>query len=89
VNPEMPMTTRSSDMLGGVTIIDVPAQLVERRDGRLGLRDVKLAMIPYYAWAHRGKGKMAVWLAAEPSAVALQADPACKARPFKIWDGNE
>ena len=89
VNPEMPMTTRSSDMLGGVTIIDVPAQLVERRDGRLGLSDVKLAMIPYYAWAHRGKGKMAVWLAAEPSAVALQADPACKARPFKIWDGNE
>ncbi len=89
VNPEMPMTTRSSDMLGGVTIVDVPAQLVERRDGRLGLSDVKLAMIPYYAWAHRGKGKMAVWLAAEPSAVALQADPACKARPFKIWDGNE
>ena len=88
VNPEMPMTTRSSDMLGGVTIIDVPAQLVERRDGRLGLRDVKLAMIPYYAWAHRGKGKMAVWLAAEPSAVALQADPA-SARSFKIWDGNE
>lgn len=89
VNPEMPMTIRSSDMLGGVTIVDVPAQLVERRDGRLGLSDVKLAMIPYYAWAHRGKGKMAVWLAAEPSAVALQADPACKARPFKIWDGNE
>ncbi len=88
VNPEMPMTTRSSDMLGGVTIIDVPAQLVERRDGRLGLSDVKLALIPYYAWAHRGKGKMAVWLAAEPSAVALQADPA-SARSFKIWDGNE
>lgn len=61
VNPEMPMTTRSSDVLGGVTMIDVPAQLVERRDGRLGLSDVKLAMIPYYAWAHRGKGKMAVW----------------------------
>ena len=88
VNPEMPMTIRSSDMLGGVTIVDVPAQLVERRDGRLGLSDVKLAMIPYYAWAHRGKGKMAVWLAAEPSAVALQADPA-SARSFKIWDGNE
>lgn len=88
VNPEMPMTTRSSDMLGGVTIIDVPAQLVERRDGRLGLSDVKIAMIPYYAWAHRGKGKMAVWLAAEPSAVALQAAPA-SARSFKIWDGNE
>lgn len=88
VNPEMPMTIRSSDVLGGVTIVDVPAQLVERRDGRLGLSDVKLAMIPYYAWAHRGKGKMAVWLAAEPSAVALQADPA-SARSFKIWDGNE
>ncbi|UCF06292.1 MAG: glycoside hydrolase family 127 protein [bacterium] len=28
-----------------------------------------LTMIPYYAWAHRGKGEMAVWLAREESAV--------------------
>jgi hypothetical protein len=29
---------------------------------------VKLNLIPYYAWAHRGRGHMAVWLATEESA---------------------
>ncbi|WP_418416859.1 hypothetical protein, partial [Alistipes ihumii] len=24
-------------------------------------RDVTLTLIPYYAWAHRGEGKMDVW----------------------------
>lgn len=31
-------------------------------DGRLTASDVKLTLIPYYAWAHRGSGAMAVWL---------------------------
>ena len=30
--------------------------------GRLVTRDVRLKLIPYYAWAHRGKGNMRVWL---------------------------
>jgi len=39
------------DMLGGITVITgAPA------DGKPFLA------IPYYAWAHRGKGEMAVWL---------------------------
>ena len=33
VNPEMPMTTRSSDVLGGVTMIDVPASLSSAATG--------------------------------------------------------
>jgi DUF1680 family protein len=38
------------DMLGGITTISA----------RIGNRT--LTMIPYYAWAHRGPGEMAVWL---------------------------
>lgn len=38
------------DMLGGVTVVSA----------RLG--NEILTMIPYYAWAHRGPGEMAVWL---------------------------
>lgn len=30
--------------------------------GRLVTKDVRLNLIPYYAWCHRGKGNMAVWL---------------------------
>jgi DUF1680 family protein len=32
----------------------------------------KLVLIPYYAWAHRGQGEMAVWLAAEPGAALIK-----------------
>ena len=32
-------------------------------DGRLVSKDVKVTLIPYYAWNHRGAGKMDVWLA--------------------------
>jgi DUF1680 family protein len=33
------------------------------------IEEEPLTMIPYYAWAHRGKGEMAVWLARVESAV--------------------
>ena len=38
--------------------------------------DVKLTMIPYYAWCHRGAGEMAVWLPTELGA-------ASPAKPFE------
>ena len=31
-------------------------------EGRLTAKDVQLTLIPYYAWCHRGSGKMKVWL---------------------------
>jgi DUF1680 family protein len=37
-------------------------------DGDTVREEEPLMMIPYYAWAHRGKGEMAVWLAREESA---------------------
>jgi six-hairpin glycosidase len=30
--------------------------------------DVKLTLIPYYAWVHRSKGDIAVWLPVDVSA---------------------
>ena len=32
------------------------------KDGRLAVEDTDLTLIPYYAWDHRGGGKMTVWL---------------------------
>ena len=47
-----------------VTAINMPAQEASiSDDGRLAVRDVDVTLIPYYAWNHRGAGKMDVWLA--------------------------
>ena len=32
-------------------------------EGKLNAKDVRVRLIPYYAWNHRGAGKMDVWLA--------------------------
>lgn len=31
-------------------------------DGKLQTKDATISLIPYYAWAHRGVGKMQVWM---------------------------
>jgi len=36
------------------------------------VKDVKLTLIPYYAWAHRGEGDMEVWLPIEVGASSAQ-----------------
>jgi DUF1680 family protein len=52
------------ELLSGVTVIEGTALGVETsKDGRSRIKDeVPFAAIPYYAWAHRGPGEMAVWL---------------------------
>jgi DUF1680 family protein len=51
------------ELLCGITMIHTGAQTLSYDEqGRLVAKDVKLNMIPYYAWAHRGSGEMAVWL---------------------------
>ncbi|MBP5799438.1 MAG: glycoside hydrolase family 127 protein [Prevotella sp.] len=47
-----------------VTAITAKAQDIHiNREGRLAVKDVDVKLIPYYAWNHRGAGKMDVWLA--------------------------
>ena len=65
-------------LLGGVTVLETAATPV-RRDlsGGAALADAPAAvtLIPYYAWASRGTGDMAVWLAADPAAATPMPAP--------------
>lgn len=57
------------DLLHGVNLLKTKAQTLSfDESGRLVTEDVNLSLIPYYAWAHRGSGEMAVWLPQELSA---------------------
>ena len=63
--------------LGQGTIADTPittlttdAQVLAfDAQGRLTATDVRLLLIPYYAWCHRGRSTMQVWLPQELSAM--------------------
>ncbi|HID21583.1 MAG TPA: glycoside hydrolase family 127 protein, partial [Planctomycetaceae bacterium] len=58
---------RRADLSGGVTVIRVAATRVVRNDdGTLTNRPVEAVAIPYYAWAHRTVGPMAVWMPRRP-----------------------
>jgi DUF1680 family protein len=52
------------ELLGGMTVIEGTVLGVETSKDRTSrIKDeVPFAAIPYYAWAHRGPGEMAVWL---------------------------
>ncbi len=52
-----------ADLLGGVTIVTGQAKALHKEaDGTATERKHTLTAIPYYAWAHRAKGEMVVWL---------------------------
>lgn len=60
------------DLLGGINVISTTSaqSLKYESDGTLSVKPMKLTLIPYYAWDHRGaKGSMTVWLADDVSAV--------------------
>jgi len=60
------------ELLDGIDIIKADAQsLGYDNNGKLSVKDVKLTLIPYYAWAHRGDGKMSVWLPFELGATQI------------------
>jgi len=52
-----------TDMKATVTSLTTDAQVLKFDQwGRLETQDVNLKLIPYYAWNHRGPGRMMVWL---------------------------
>jgi DUF1680 family protein len=53
-----------SDLLNGVEVIKGEGQALRYADAQRTLHKepVALTAIPYYAWANRGRGEMAVWL---------------------------
>lgn len=61
-NPKITATNRH-DIINGLITLTTDAQtLAYDATGALMADKVKLTLIPYYAWCHRGKGNMAVWL---------------------------
>jgi DUF1680 family protein len=59
-------TQHKPDLLGGVVVIRGSAAATKWADeGQTSVQKtpVEVTAIPYYAWAHRGSGEMAVWLA--------------------------
>jgi len=63
--PQKPVFTveNKPELLYGLNMIHTDAQILSYNAiGIIEVKDVKLNMIPYYAWAHRGSGEMTVWL---------------------------
>jgi DUF1680 family protein len=66
-----PLTAKfRPDLLNGVEVITGQAESLRYTDAQkqIASEKVEFAAIPYYAWANRGRGEMAVWLAREQSA---------------------
>ncbi len=77
------------DMLHGITELVTDGQVLSFNDkGALEAKDVRLTLIPYYAWNHRGPGKMAVWLPQNLSA-SRPAQPATLASAAKVSSSHK
>ena len=55
------------DLLEGIQAVQGEVRAMERDGSSDRTIPHQLTAIPYYAWANRGRGEMAVWLAREPS----------------------
>ena len=52
-----------------IKVIKTDGQILSfDKSGRLTAKDVRMTFIPYYAWCHRGSGKMRVWQAQDLNA---------------------
>jgi DUF1680 family protein len=61
-------------LLNGVTVLRGETKhLVRQSNGSLKTDSGSLTLIPYYAWAHRGKAPMCVWFASNLDAAATAA----------------
>jgi alpha-galactosidase len=66
LDPSLTLSSRFiPGLLGGVTVVEGKAlALVKGADGKRILKNRRnFRAIPYFAWANRGRGEMAVWLA--------------------------
>jgi DUF1680 family protein len=68
------------DLLNGVVVIKGEAEAVSEKAGKIVTEKKPVTLIPYYAWANRGKGEMAVWLARDPSKARVAREPGLSAK---------
>ena len=70
---QSPDFTMSDATIAGtpIKLLSTQAQTLDfDTKGRLAVNDVELRLIPYYAWCHRGSGKMRVWQAQDLSSTS-------------------
>jgi len=88
-----PLATEfAPQLLNGVLIVKTKAvALAYDAGGQVQKTPQDLTLIPYYAWANRGTGEMAVWIANRESSVRPQPLPtlASRARVSSSEGGNE
>jgi Uncharacterized protein conserved in bacteria len=63
------------ELLGGVVLVKASGKAYKIEKGKITSQDQEITLIPYYAWANRGRGEMAVWLAREESKVRPLPEP--------------
>ena len=70
------------------TIITSAQTLNFNKQGKLEAQDQTLTLIPYYAWCHRGSGKMRVWLPQDLNATN-PSQPETLASQSKVTSSTE
>ncbi len=76
------------DLLGGIVVIRTEAASVGEKDGKLFEGKKPAVLIPYYSWANRGKGEMAVWLPRTPDKAIPAGEPGLSARAVVTASGK-
>ncbi|OGD23921.1 MAG: six-hairpin glycosidase, partial [Candidatus Aminicenantes bacterium RBG_13_59_9] len=69
-----------SDLLNGVVVIKGEAEALSEKGGKVITEKKAVTLIPYYAWANRGKGEMTVWLARDASKARIAREPGLSAK---------
>ena len=90
INQEPTFTIGKGEIAGMPvqTLITDAQTLSFNKQGKLEVHDQILTLIPYYAWCHRGSGKMRVWLPQDLNATN-PSQPATLASESKVSSSQE
>ena len=90
VNQEPQFQLGKAEIAGiPVVTLTTEAQALDfNKQGKLTVKDQKLTLIPYFAWCHRGSGKMRVWLPQDLKATT-PAQPATLASESKVSSSSK
>ena len=82
---------KRDDFLNGIVVVRGEATALHegRAAGSVESVNQEFAAIPYYAWAHRGEGEMAVWLARENSKARVLPNPTIASRSAVSVSGGK
>jgi DUF1680 family protein len=66
-------TTFEGDLLSGIVVAESKAKVisVDERNNSVTTSSQNFRAIPYYAWAHRGKGEMIIWIPQRVNDIAI------------------